>query len=64
MEHHSLPMAHELSLFLICAGLIVPLFKHIKINPVLGYLLIGMVIGPFGLGALANETPYRPGPMR
>ncbi|HCK93127.1 MAG TPA: hypothetical protein DHW71_09080 [Gammaproteobacteria bacterium] len=58
MEHHSLPMAHELSLFLICAGLIVPFFKHIKINPVLGYLLIGMVIGPFGLGALANETPW------
>lgn len=58
MPQHSIPMAHELTLFLICAGLVVPFFKHFKINPVIGFLVIGMAIGPFGLGQLAQDIPF------
>ncbi len=34
------------------AGLVVPLLQRLKISPVFGYLLCGIVIGPHGLAAL------------
>jgi CPA2 family monovalent cation:H+ antiporter-2 len=42
--------------FLIAAGIVVPVFHRLKVSPVLGYLIIGGIIGPYGLGQfLANE---------
>ncbi len=43
-------------LFLGLAGVVVPLFRKIRISPVLGFLIAGMAVGPFALGRLANET--------
>ena len=40
--------------FLITAVLLVPLFQRIKLGAVLGYLGAGMLIGPWGLGMVAN----------
>src|SRR5262245_30208024 len=40
------------------AAIVVPLFHSLKLSPVLGYIIIGMVVGPFGLGALAAELPW------
>ena len=40
-------------LFLGTAGLIVPLFRRLKISPVIGFLSAGAALGPYGLGALA-----------
>lgn len=40
------------------AGIVIPVFYKLKISPVLGFILIGMVVGPFGLGALAHSIPW------
>lgn len=51
-----IPYLRELILFLVAAGLIVPLLQR-RISPVLGYLLIGGLVGPYGLGLLADKNP-------
>ena len=40
--------------FLLTAVLLVPLFQRLKLGAVLGYLGAGMLIGPWGLGMVAN----------
>jgi hypothetical protein len=48
---HFLPQA---AVFLLTAVLLVPLFQRLKLGSVLGYLGAGMLIGPWGLGMVAN----------
>jgi monovalent cation:H+ antiporter-2, CPA2 family len=48
----------EALLFLATAGVVAPLFFRLRVSPVLGYLLAGVALGPFGLGALAREAPW------
>jgi monovalent cation:proton antiporter-2 (CPA2) family protein len=58
METHSaIPYLREALIFLAAAGLAVPLLSRLKVSPILGYLLIGGLIGPFGLGLLAADYP-------
>lgn len=58
MEHHeTIPFLREAVIFLASAGVVVPIFHRLKVNPVLGFLLIGGIIGPFGLGLWADEFP-------
>ena len=40
------------------AAVVVPVFHSLKLSPVLGYILIGMLVGPFGLGALSADIPW------
>jgi monovalent cation:H+ antiporter-2, CPA2 family len=47
----------EALLFLVTAGVVAPLFVRLRISPVLGYLLAGVALGPFGLGKLAERMP-------
>ena len=47
----------EAMLFLVTAGVVAPLFVRLRISRVLGYLLAGVALGPFGLGKLAERTP-------
>ena len=49
---------HDTVVFLAAAGLVIPLVKRLKISPVLGFLLIGLGIGPHGLGRFADEHPW------
>ena len=44
-------------IFLVAAGIIVPLLHRLKLGTVLGFLLIGLALGPFGLGHLATQFP-------
>jgi CPA2 family monovalent cation:H+ antiporter-2 len=48
----------ELLLFLVTAGVVVPLFGRLKVSPVFGFLAAGVVLGPFGLGALAKDLTW------
>ena len=36
------------------AGIVIPAFARLKISPVIGFIIVGMIAGPFGLGALAQ----------
>ncbi len=48
----------EALLFLVTAGVVAPLFFRIHVSPVLGYLLAGVALGPFGLGRLAARAHW------
>ncbi|MGD0641475.1 MAG: hypothetical protein ABSC22_12065, partial [Roseiarcus sp.] len=48
----------EALLFLVTAGVVAPLFFRIRVSPVLGYLLAGVALGPFGLGRLARNASW------
>jgi CPA2 family monovalent cation:H+ antiporter-2 len=39
------------------AGIVIPAFSRLRISPVIGFILVGMIVGPFGLGALTAEHP-------
>src|SRR5690349_16004822 len=48
----------DVVLFLATAGVVVPLFRRWKVSPILGFLLAGVVLGPFGLGSLTGRFPW------
>ncbi|MFC5561260.1 cation:proton antiporter domain-containing protein [Methylobacterium aerolatum] len=47
----------EAILFLVTAGIVVPLFHRLRISPVLGFIGAGALLGPFGLGRFAEQWP-------
>ena len=59
MEHEvSAANYKDLVLFLATAGIVAPIFKRLKINTILGYLLAGVILGPFGLGRFIHVAPW------
>jgi monovalent cation:H+ antiporter-2, CPA2 family len=48
----------EALIFLGTAGVVVPLFRRLKVSPVLGFLGAGILLGPYGLGALAQDIGW------
>lgn len=40
------------------AGIVIPAFARIRISPVIGFILIGVIVGPFGLGSLVDRYPW------
>jgi CPA2 family monovalent cation:H+ antiporter-2 len=40
------------------AAVVVPLFHRLRVSPVLGFMLVGMAVGPSGLGALVAEHAW------
>ncbi|OGS56748.1 MAG: sodium:proton exchanger [Erythrobacter sp. RIFCSPHIGHO2_12_FULL_63_10] len=52
------PMLSDALVILGAAGLIIPVFTRFKITPVIGFILIGIAVGPFGLGKLVYEYPW------
>lgn len=58
MEDHSIPYLREIVLFLVASGIIVPLLHRLRVSPVLGYLIIGGIIGPYGLGMFVDQIGW------
>jgi monovalent cation:H+ antiporter-2, CPA2 family len=40
------------------AGIVIPAFARLRITPIIGFLLVGVLVGPMGLGALAGAYPW------
>jgi len=47
----------DLLVFLIAAGILVPALRFVKVPTVIAFMLAGIVLGPYALGLLAQETP-------
>ncbi len=41
-------------IFLVTAGVVAPLFRRLKLSPVIGFLFAGFCLGPYGLGHFAR----------
>lgn len=39
------------------AGIVIPAFARARITPVIGFILVGVLVGPFGLGRLVGQFP-------
>jgi monovalent cation:H+ antiporter-2, CPA2 family len=40
------------------AGVVIPLFHPLRVSSVLGFMLVGIVVGPFGLASLVPQMPW------
>lgn len=59
MEGHVAPESYkDVVLFLATAGVVVPLFRRWRISPILGFLVAGVILGPFGLASLNDVAPW------
>ncbi|MDE2488802.1 MAG: cation:proton antiporter [Alphaproteobacteria bacterium] len=59
MQAHVEPGAYkDVVLLLAVAGVVVPIFRRWRVSPILGFLLAGVVLGPYGLGRLATDVPW------
>jgi monovalent cation:H+ antiporter-2, CPA2 family len=57
-EPVDLSVYKETLLFLTTAGVVAPLFFRLRVSPVLGYLLAGVALGPYGLGSIDLKAPW------
>ena len=40
------------------AGIIIPAFARLRVSPVIGFILVGVLVGPLGLGRLVDDYPW------
>ena len=55
--HFGGPMREAL-VILGAAAVVIPLFHRMRISTVLGFMLVGVLLGPSGLGALTDRAPW------
>jgi CPA2 family monovalent cation:H+ antiporter-2 len=49
---------HDGLIILGAAGIVIPTFARFRISPIIGFILVGMLVGPTGLGALSEQAPW------
>jgi monovalent cation:H+ antiporter-2, CPA2 family len=40
------------------AGIVIPLFHRLHVSSVIGFMLVGVIVGPFGLASLTPHLPW------
>ena len=52
------PFLSDALVILGAAGIVIPLFARLRITPVIGFILVGVLVGPFGLGRMVPQAPW------
>lgn len=52
------PILSDALVILGAAGIVIPVFARFRITPIIGFILIGVLVGPYGLGALVPRIPW------
>ena len=49
------PMLSDALVILGAAGIVIPVFARFRITPVIGFILVGLLVGPYGLGRIVYQ---------
>ncbi|MFN3862934.1 MAG: cation:proton antiporter [Erythrobacter sp.] len=52
------PVLSDALVILGAAGIVIPVFARFRITPIIGFILIGVAVGPYGLGSLVEAAPW------
>ncbi len=52
------PFLSDALVILGAAGIVIPVFARFRITPVIGFILIGLLVGPYGLGGMVAANPW------
>jgi monovalent cation:H+ antiporter-2, CPA2 family len=52
------PMMSDTLVILGAAGIVIPVFARFRITPVIGFILVGVLVGPYGLGRMVEEQEW------
>ncbi len=52
------PVLSDALVILGAAGIVIPVFARFRITPIIGFILIGVLVGPYGLGSLTEQIPW------
>jgi CPA2 family monovalent cation:H+ antiporter-2 len=52
------PVLSDALVILGAAGIVIPVFSRYRITPVIGFILVGLLVGPFGLGRHVFDYPW------
>jgi len=52
------PLMSDALVILGGAGIVIPVFARFRITPIIGFILVGLLVGPYGLGAMVSEIPW------
>src|ERR1044071_4184575 len=55
---HMTPALSDALTILGAAGIVIPTFARFRINAVIGFIIVGIIAGPFGLGALTGRYSW------
>lgn len=58
---HAEAISHTMSDALVilgAAGIVIPVFARFRITPVIGFILVGLLVGPYGLGRLVEQHEW------
>ncbi|MWV28327.1 cation:proton antiporter [Aurantiacibacter rhizosphaerae] len=52
------PIMKDALVILGAAGIVIPLFARFRVTPIIGFILIGLLVGPYGLGRMVPNYDW------
>ena len=52
------PVMSDALVILGAAGIVIPVFARFRITPVIGFILVGLLVGPYGLGRIVYQYEW------
>ncbi len=57
-ELSNTPILSDALVILGAAGIVIPVFARFRITPIIGFILVGVAVGPYGLGRMVYDYPW------